>query len=118
MKNKHLFFRMGYAISGLRHAIGQEKSLRFQLIAVLVVCGFLLIVQPPVYWWAIVSVVIAMVIAAEMFNTAIEGICDFIQPEQDERIKNIKDVAAGAVLVTSLGAIIVALVLLLDLFFV
>jgi len=115
MKNKHLFFRMGFAISGLRYAISREKSLRFQLIAVFVVCGFLIIVQPPIYWWAILFVVIAMVVAAEMFNTAIEGICDFIQPEQDERIRNIKDVAAGAVLVTSVGATVVALVLLIDL---
>lgn len=118
MKNKHLFFRMGFAISGLRYAFNREKSLRFQLIAAFVACGFLLFLKPAIYWWAIVFVVVAMVIAAEMFNTAVEGLCDFIQPEKDERIKNIKDVAAGAVLVTSVGAILVALALLMDLFFI
>lgn len=115
MKNRHLFVRVGFAISGLRYAIAREKSLRFQLMALVAVCVLLLFFQPPFYWWAIVCVVIAMVIAAEMFNTAIEGLCDFVQPENDEKIKNIKDVAAGAVLVTSAGAVFVAIILLLDL---
>jgi len=116
VKNKHLFIRVGFALSGLRYAIGREKSLRFQLIAAIAASVLLVVLQPALYWWAIVIIVIAMVLAAEIFNTAIEGICDFIQPENDERIKNIKDVAAGAVLVTSLGAVVVACLLLLDLF--
>ena len=116
MKNKHLFVRMGFAISGLRYAIAREKSLRFQLMAVLAVCVLLLFLQPALYWWAIIFVVIAMILAAEMFNTAIEGLCDYVQPENDDKIKNIKDVAAGAVLITSVGAIFVGVFLLLDLF--
>ena len=116
MKNKHLFVRMGFAISGLRYAIIREKSLRFQLMAVVAVCVLLLFLQPSLYWWAIIFVVFAMVLAAEMFNTAIEGLCDYVQPENDDKIKNIKDVAAGAVLITSVGAIFVGVFLLLDLF--
>lgn len=117
MKNKHLFVRMAYAITGLRLAISREKSIRFQLLSALAVYVLLLILQPSVYWWAIATVVIAMVIAAEMFNTAIEAICDFVQPEKHESIKNIKDVAAGGVLLTSVGAVIVACIFLIDLIF-
>ena len=40
-------------------------------------------------------------------NTAIERLCDFVQPKQDARIKAIKDLAAGAVLCASLAALIV-----------
>jgi len=114
MKNKELILRMGFAISGLRYAINCEKSIRFQLICALLMLLLMLVLQPALYWWAIVLIVMVMVVAAEMFNTAIESICDFIQPENDERIKNIKDVAAGAVLVTSIGAVLVAIALLLD----
>ncbi|MFR0978770.1 MAG: diacylglycerol kinase [Holdemania filiformis] len=43
----------------------------------------------------------------EILNTAIERLCDFVQPKQDDRIKTIKDLAAGAVLCASLAALIV-----------
>ena len=116
MKNKEFLERLGFAISGVRYAVLREKSIRFQMMAAVVACVLLLILQPAIYWWAIIFVVIAMILAAEMFNTAIEGLCDYVQPEDDVKIKHIKDVAAGAVLITSVGAIIVGVFLLLDLF--
>jgi diacylglycerol kinase (ATP) len=47
------------------------------------------------------------VLAAEMMNTAIEALCDFVEPRHDERIKVVKDVAAAAVGVAILAWIIV-----------
>jgi len=116
LKNKHLFARMGFATSGFFHAFLNEKSVRFHLIAALLVFLFLLFVRPPLIWWALVIIVVAMVISAELFNTAIEVLCDFVQPDHSEKIKIIKDVAAGAVLVASIGAVLVALVFLLEFF--
>ncbi len=56
------------------------------------------------------SVLILMVssgvLAAEIFNTAIEKICDIIQPEFDERIGFIKDISAGTVLLMALISVI------------
>lgn len=114
MKNKQLMMRMGFAFSGLKIAIRTEKSIRFQLMCAGGVFFVLVVLQPEIYWWAIVILVVAMVLAAEMFNTAIEAVCDFIQPEYHEKIKNIKDIAAAAVLMTSAGALLVALLLLYD----
>jgi len=114
MKNKALLSRMSYALAGLRYAFQQEKSLRFHAMATGLVILLLLLLQPAIYWWAIVVITVALVVAVEMLNTAIEGICDFVQPEHDEKIKHIKDVAAGAVLITSVAALIIALLLLID----
>lgn len=50
------------------------------------------------------------VLSAEIFNTAIEKVCDIIQPDFDKRIGFIKDIAAGAVLVMVVGAVIVGIV--------
>lgn len=47
------------------------------------------------------------VLSAEIFNTAIERICDFIQPEFDTRIGFIKDISAGAVLLMAILSVIV-----------
>lgn len=116
MKNKPLLRRVSFALAGLRHAFQCEKSLRFHGVAAGLVILLLLFLQPAVYWWAIVVITIALVIAAEMINSAIEGICDFVQPEHDEKIKHIKDMAAGAVLIMSISAMIVGLLLLFDTF--
>ena len=57
------------------------------------------------FWeWTLVITLAALVITAEILNTAIERLCDFVQPKQDARIKTIKDLAAGAVLCASGGA--------------
>jgi diacylglycerol kinase len=60
----------------------------------------------------LVALTIAAVIAAELFNTAVERVCDLVAAlhgiGRDERIRDIKDLAAGAVLVTALAAAAVA----------
>ncbi|NND31007.1 MAG: diacylglycerol kinase family protein [Saprospiraceae bacterium] len=54
--------------------------------------------------WLIVALCIGMVFSAEMINAAIEKLCDLVQPKFDARVKVIKDISAGAVLVVSLIA--------------
>jgi len=63
--------------------------------------------------WAAVIICIGIVLAAEAFNTAIEKIADFIQPEQNNAIGQIKDLAAGAVLFTAISAFLVGLIIFL-----
>ena len=54
----------------------------------------------------IVLIVSFGVLSAEIFNTAIEKICDFIQPEFDKRIGFIKDISAGAVMLTAILSVV------------
>jgi diacylglycerol kinase len=49
------------------------------------------------------------VLSAEIFNTAIEKICDVVHPEFDKRIGFIKDISAGAVLLMSIASVIVGI---------
>ena len=57
--------------------------------------------------WALVAGVIGAVLAAEAFNTALELLVDFISPEYHPLAGRIKDVAAGAVLLTAGAAVVV-----------
>ncbi|WP_307208915.1 diacylglycerol kinase family protein [Chryseobacterium lathyri] len=50
------------------------------------------------------------VLSAEIFNTAVEKICDMIQPDFDKRIGFIKDISAGAVLLMAIGSVIVGII--------
>jgi diacylglycerol kinase (ATP) len=44
----------------------------------------------------VILVVTAQVLAAELFNTAIEAVCDFMETARNEKIRVIKDISAGA----------------------
>ena len=66
--------------------------------------------------WIAVILCIGIVLAAEAFNTAIEIICDYIQPDHDKRIEYIKDLAAGGVLFTAISAFCVGLIIFLPKF--
>ena len=55
--------------------------------------------------WAIQTAMIGLVIFAELVNTAIEKTMDLVHPEYDERVRDIKDLASGAVLFMLLVAV-------------
>ncbi|UFH56772.1 diacylglycerol kinase family protein [Spirosoma sp. KNUC1025] len=62
--------------------------------------------------WAIILTQIGLVWAAEAFNTAIEKLCDFVSPGIHPKIKAIKDLSSGAVLILTISAVLVGLIIL------
>lgn len=60
--------------------------------------------------WAIVILAIVIVWVAEALNTAFELLCDVTNPEFHPVVKKAKDVSAGAVLISAVGALIVGLI--------
>ena len=107
-KNRAFLARLGFALSGLRQAIRSERSVRTQLAGFVGVLLLLLVLRPAPVWWALVLFVSCAVIAAEIFNTAIERLADHLHPEQHPEVRIVKDCAAAAVLVVVLGALAVA----------
>ena len=95
----------GYAWKGICCCIGKEQNLSFHLIAtaVVVIAGFALGITRTE--WTVILLCIGVVIAAELFNTAIEKLVDLVSPGQ------VKDIAAGAVLVCAAAAAIIGLVI-------
>ena len=57
--------------------------------------------------WIYITIVAAMVLLSEAFNTAIEYLCNHVSPNQNETIGKVKDIAAGAVLIAAIAAAIV-----------
>jgi len=58
-----------------------------------------------------VVIVVAAVLMGEMFNTALEELCDKFQPTHDPHIAKIKDLAASAVLVMAIGALVIGVLI-------
>jgi undecaprenol kinase len=114
MKGHRFTDRLGFAWAGLRTAWHTEKSLRTHAMATAGVTAALLTTRAPPLWWAVMAVTIALVVCAELLNTAIEALADHLHPQRHDAIKRTKDVAAGAVLVSSLGALAVGVAFFVD----
>ena len=107
-KNLPFTRRMGFAFSGIAGAIRTEQSLRIQFAVVPVLALLLALLRVEPLWWALSGLSCATVLAAELLNTALERLCDHLHPAQHPAVGAAKDCAAGAVLITCLGALAVA----------
>ncbi|MGD9842025.1 MAG: diacylglycerol kinase [Steroidobacteraceae bacterium] len=112
MKNQAFHQRLGFAVAGLVAAFRNEHSFRFHTLAAVGVLGLLLYFKPAAAWWAILLLTVTTVLAAELFNTAMEHFADLLHPDQHPQIKLVKDCAAAAVLMTTLAALGVAVAFL------
>lgn len=66
----------------------------------------------------LITAVSLAVLSAEIFNTAVEKICDIIHPEFDKRIGFIKDISAGAVILTAIASVVAGIFVYWKYFFV
>ena len=102
----HPIRKIRTVISGLRYAVAYDFSVTYKL----VLSALVLAVACMLHAWVdllLILVVTAFVLVAEMLNSAIEALCDFVETRHDERIKVIKDVAAAAVGVSILVWLVV-----------
>ncbi len=107
---KRLVNSFGNAARGLLRGFATGGNLLWQVLAVAVVVAVGLWLGFAAWQWVACVLCCAAVIALELLNTAIERLCDVVQPEQDARIGAIKDIAAGAVLWTAIGSVIVFMI--------
>ena len=100
-----------FALHGLAYAIKHEGNARVHLLATLLVVALGFGFGVSRMEWAALAAAIGMVWAAELLNTALEILCDYVEPEKAEPIKRAKDSAAAAVLIAAfIAATIGALV--------
>ncbi len=98
------------AADGIAHAVMHQPNFRIQLvIAVIAVIGAALL-HFDTNTWLLVIVMIAFVLAAELFNTCLEHVMDLIQPDTHPLARSAKHAGAAAVLVASIAAAVVGAV--------
>ncbi len=101
----------GYAINGILMAVKEQLNLKVHLLAMgcVIAAGFFFALNTTE--WAIVLLTFGLVLVAEMVNTAIEYLVDFVSPEHHPQAGKVKDVAAGAVLISAIIAGVVGLLI-------
>jgi len=97
-----------HAFRGVIRLLENEQNARVHATVTIVVGILAYIFEVTRVEAAILFMAIIMVFAMEIMNTAIEKVCDFVCPENNNQVKYIKDGMAGAVLIASIIAVVVA----------
>ncbi len=106
-KRRNLAAKFRSAFRGLKRGIRGESNFFFHLFAAAITVSAAVVFNVSVIEWCLVVVCITAVMAAEMFNTAIESLAKAVSRQVDPRIADALDIAAGAVSLVGLGAAIV-----------
>jgi diacylglycerol kinase len=101
----------GFAFAGLLYVFRTQRNFRIHLAIafVMALVGWLLGLS--LAEWAVFGVMVVVVLAAEMTNTMVEALVDLVSPGYHPLAKISKDVAAGVVLLTAIGAVVVGLLI-------
>ncbi|MFK7808153.1 MAG: diacylglycerol kinase family protein [Saprospiraceae bacterium] len=113
MSLRQRFNSFKYAIAGIREVTSSQMNMKIHICCAIiaVLFGFLFSISPSE--WCFVIMAIAAVMTAEAFNTAIEHLTDLVSPDHHPLAGKTKDAAAGAVLLTAIGATVVGLLIFL-----
>jgi diacylglycerol kinase len=101
-----------FAGIGIYSLFRHENNARIHLIVAILVIISGILVHLSALEWCVIVIQIALVWAAEAFNTAIEKLADVVSPQFHPTIKIVKDLAAAAVLILSISAVIVGCIIL------
>ena len=97
-----------YAINGISRMIRCQHNAWIHAAATIAVIVLGVFVQLSRFQWCWIDLAIAIVWTAEALNTAFEFLADAASPNFHPVVRDAKDVAAGAVLITAIGAVIIA----------
>lgn len=114
MKNRHFLQSLGHALDGMGEAFLTERNFRFHTAAANLICIFAYFYGISRLEWGLLILTIAMVMTAELINTAVEGAVDTATEEYRETARAAKDTAAAAVLLAAFFAVVMGFVLFFD----
>lgn len=100
-----------YAFNGLKILFKEEHNSWIHLVATGIVIITSIFLRLNIYEWVAIIFCIGLVFTAELFNSTVENIADFLTTEKNNKIKTIKDLSAAAVLISALTTFIIGLII-------
>lgn len=100
-----------YSYDGLKYAYLNEQSMFIHFLVTITVITLGLIFKITYLEWVMTFIIIGVVMATELINTAIEAVVDLVSPEKHPLAKVAKDTASAAVLIYSLVAFITGILI-------
>lgn len=114
MKNRNLTDSFNNAINGIAYTIRTERNMKIHMVAAIAVLILSLFFKLTRAEFLVICITVAVVIICELFNTAVEVLVDIIVDVYHPKAGIVKDVAAGAVLVSAFLALIVGYFIFFD----
>ncbi len=100
-----------YAWFGIMATFKEERNFRIELIIAVVALIAAVILSLEPLEWAVIILLITLVLALELANSALESVTDLVSPDTHPLAKYTKDAMAGAVLIAAFGAVVIGLVI-------
>ncbi len=104
---KRLFKSFKYASRGLFRMFKEEQNLQVQSIVAIIVLVLAVFFGIGRIEWCLIGISIILVLLSEMINSAIERVADILKPRIHEYVKEVKDIMAAVVLLSSFLAIFI-----------
>jgi len=107
----------GYSLAGIRQFVKTQHNawLEIGVALLVIIAGFVL--QVEAIEWCFLLFAIGFVLVCEAFNTAIEFLVDLVSPQQNKLAGAVKDIAAGAVLLSACTAAAIGLIVFIPYIF-
>lgn len=112
MRSRNILESFRFAFVGLWYALRTQRNTRVHLAIAAVVVVLGLCLNLSYVQWAVLTLTIGFVLVSEMLNTVAETLVDLISPGYHPLAKVVKDVTAGAVLLTAIVSVVVGLLVL------
>lgn len=101
---------------GMVHVYKKEQNFRIQVVISLLILIAITFLSLRVWETVVLILLIMMVLTMEILNTAFENFSDLFKPRIHPYVGVVKDLMAGAVLITAIGALIIGTIILLPRF--
>lgn len=101
----------GYAGKGLKSFIMKEHNAWIHSAATILVVLAGILLHISIHEWIIIIICIGGVFSAEAFNTAIERLVNLVSPDYNKTAGDVKDIAAGAVLIWAIATAIIGMII-------
>jgi diacylglycerol kinase len=105
-----------FAAQGLAEAIRTQFNIRFHFVATIIAIGMSFYFSLSLTEWCLIILSIAIVWIAELLNTALEYITDFVSPEYNDIAGKVKDIAAASALVAAIASAAIGLIIFIPKF--
>ena len=109
---KSFFKSLQHALRGLRTVARHEHSFRLQLFGLIVILICLFVLELALWEQIILILLSAAVLIMEVLNSIVERITDGLKPRLSPMVKEVKDMMAGAVLLTVLASTVIGVMIL------
>ncbi len=100
-----------YAFNGIKEAIKTQHNLQIHIVAMIltIFCGIFVKINQTE--WLMLIIIFAIVIAMEIINSAVELLTDLVSPQHNIKAGKVKDMSAGAVLISAIAAFIIGIII-------